>query len=342
VKVGIVGCGYWGPNLVRNLVETNRAESICCFDVNPMSLRKLHRRFPSIELAANLEQVLAECDAIMVATPVASHHMIVKAALERGKSAFVEKPLARSSRESQELIGLAAANRCTLMVGHTFVYSPPVRKVKEYLDQDVLGDVCFLSSSRVNLGIHRSDVDVIWDLAPHDLSMFLYWLEEIPLRVSATGRACVGKLLDVAFLRLEFPSGALANLEMSWLAPSKLRRTVVVGKKSMVVYDDTAVDKVKLYDRGVLQDTPNSFGEYQLSYRTGDVISPNLEVTEPLLTQTHHFLDCVENGSRPATDGQMGLEVVRILEAASRSLRSNGAFVAVEGQEISGELAANG
>jgi predicted dehydrogenase len=194
----------------------------------------------------------------------------------------------------------------------------------------VIGDLYFLSSSRVNLGIHRSDVDVILDLAPHDLSTFIYLLGEYPTRVSAFGRACVGKMLDVASLRLEFPSGVFANLEVSWLAPRKLRRMVLVGSKSMLVYDDTAVDKIQLYDRGVALGAPNSFNEYQLTYRTGDIVSPNLDVTEPLLIQTNHFLDCVEQGQTPISDGELGLAVVRVLEAAEASAHSNGEFVAID------------
>jgi predicted dehydrogenase len=332
MKVGVVGCGYWGPNLVRNLIETNRCESVYCHDQNPRSMQKVQGRYPSVVASDNLDRLLAECDAVMVATPVCSHFPVAKAALERGKGVFVEKPLAASSRECEDLIELAEKNRATLMVGHTFVYSPPVRKIREYCDRGQLGHLYFLSSYRVNLGIHRRDVDVLWDLAPHDLSMFLYWMQETPIRVSAAGRACVGRLLDIASLRLEFPSGAIAHLEVSWLAPSKLRRTVVVGSKSMVLYDDMDVDKVKLYDRGVLLDAPNSFGEYQLTYRSGDIVSPNLDATEPLLTQTHHFLDCVESGSRPETDGRLGLDIVRVLEAASRSVNTGGGLVDVYGQ----------
>lgn len=330
--MGVVGCGYWGPNLVRNLIETNRCKAIYCHDSNSRSTQKVQSRYPSVLITDSLEQLVSECDAVMIATPVSSHSQIAKIALERGKGVFVEKPLAASSQECEELIDLAEQKNATLMVGHTFVYSPPVRKIREYCDRGQLGHVYFLSSYRVNLGIHRRDVDVMWDLAPHDLSMFLYWLQETPVRVSAAGRACVGRMLDIASLRMEFASGAIAHLEVSWLAPSKLRRTVLVGSKSMVLYDDMDVDKVKLYDRGVLQDAPNSFGEYQLTYRSGDIVSPNLDATEPLLTQTHHFLDCVENESRPATDGRLGLEIVRVLEAASQSVKGDGSLVDVEGQ----------
>jgi len=332
VNVGVVGCGYWGPNLIRNLIETNRCESIYCYDLNPRPTQKVGRRYPSVQLATSMEQLLDASDAVMVATPVSTHCQVAKLVLERGKGVFIEKPMAASSAECTELMELAEQKGATLMVGHTFVYSPPVRKIREYRDRGLLGDVYFLSSYRVNLGIHRHDVDVMWDLAPHDLSMFLYWMQESPVRVSAAGRACIGKMSDIASIRLEFPSGAIANLEVSWLAPSKLRRTVLVGSKSMVLYDDMDVEKVKFYDRGVLQDAPTTFGEYQLVYRAGDIVSPNLEVTEPLLTQTHHFLDCVETGAIPATDGKLGLEIVRILEAASRSLKNGASFIPVEGQ----------
>jgi predicted dehydrogenase len=332
MKVGVVGCGYWGPNLIRNLIETNRCESIYCHDENPRSAQKVGSRYPSVLFAESLKQLVADCDAVMIATPVSSHYDVAKSVLEQGKGVFVEKPLAASSKECEKLIELAERKRATLMVGHTFVYSPPVRKIREYYDRGQLGHLYFLSSYRVNLGIHRRDVDVMWDLAPHDLSMFLYWMQETPVRVSAAGRACIGRMLDIASLRLEFASGAIAHLEVSWLAPSKLRRTVLVGSKSMVLYDDMDVEKVKLYDRGVLQDAPNSFGEYQLTYRSGDIISPNLDATEPLLNQTNHFLDCVETGARPATDGRLGLEIVRVLEAASRSVNSGGNLAEVEGQ----------
>lgn len=330
MKVGVIGCGYWGPNLIRNLIETNRCDAVYCHDTNPRCVQKVRARYPSLLVADNLDQLARNCDAVMIATPVSSHHQLASAMLEQGKAVFVEKPLAASSRQCLQLIELAEQKQVTLMVGHTFVYSPPVRKIREYCDRGQMGHLYFLSSYRVNLGIHRRDVDVMWDLAPHDLSMFLYWMQETPLRVSAAGRACVGDQLDIASLRLEFPSGAIAHLEVSWLAPSKLRRTVVVGSKSMVLYDDMDVDKVKLYDRGVLLDAPNSFGEYQLTYRSGDIVSPNLDATEPLLTQTHHFLDCVESGARPETDGRLGLEIVRVLEAASRSVKSGGGSVDVD------------
>jgi predicted dehydrogenase len=329
MNIGVFGLGYWGPNLVRTLLESKRA-NVHCFDTNPRAMLRLKNLFPSVVFSPSSTALLQDCDAVMIATPVLTHYSLAKEAIEAGKSVFVEKPLSSSSAEAQELVELAAQRQCVLMVGHTFLYSPAVHRVREYIRSGVIGDLYFLSTSRVNLGIHRSDVDVILDLAPHDLSTLIYVLGEYPTRVSAFGRACVGKMLDVASLRLDFPSGVFANLEVSWLAPRKLRRMVLVGSKSMLVYDDTAVDKIQLYDRGVAMVAPNSFNEYQLTYRTGDVVSPNLDVTEPLLIQTNHFLDCVEQGETPVSDGEMGLAVVRVLEAAEASAHNNGEFVAVD------------
>jgi predicted dehydrogenase len=328
LNIGVVGCGYWGPNLVRNLVETGRCDQICVFDKKVTATTKLLRRFPSLKISDSVEQLVSDCDAILVCTPVQSHYSIARIALEQGKAVFVEKPLTNSIADALDLVNIAEQKSATLMVGHTFIYSPPVRKVKEYIDAGMLGQIYFLSSSRVNLGLHRQDVNVLWDLAPHDLSILMYWIGETPARISALGRACVGAHIDVASIHCEFPSGIVANIEVSWLAPSKLRRTVVVGSQRMVVYDDTEpAEKVRLYDRGAQIKDPESFGEYQLTYRSGDILTPNLDVAEPLLIQANHFLDCVETGTQPQTDGRAGLDVVIALEAADRSLRDSGKLV---------------
>jgi predicted dehydrogenase len=341
LNVGVVGCGYWGPNLVRSAVETNRCDQIFCCDLSKASLAKVVRRFPCVCSMEHLDDMIERCDAIMVATPVSTHYEIAKRILLRGKAVLVEKPLAISSTQARELMELASEKDLTLMVGHTFVYSPAVRKVKEYIRDGVVGDIYFLSSSRVNLGIHQKDIDVLWDLAPHDLSILLYWLGENPSRVSAIGRACIGTLPDVASIHYHFPSGILANLEVSWLAPSKLRRTVLVGSRSMLIYDDTNLtEKVKLYDKGVDLKVPESFGEYQLTYRTGEIICPNLNATEPLLIEINHFLDCVESGAQPETDGRTGLDVVLALEAASHSMRSNGQVTEIHYSAIPGGVPA--
>ena len=339
LKLGVIGCGYWGPNLVRSAVETNRCSQIFCYDPSPAALAKVLRRFPCVFPVEHLDDLINRCDALVVATPVSTHYDIAKKILQRGKAVLVEKPLAMSSLQARDLVELAGEKDLTLMVGHTFVYSPAVRKVKEYIRDGVLGDIYFLSSSRVNLGIHQKDVDVLWDLAPHDLSILLYWLEENPTCVSAVGRNCVGTLPDIASVHYRFPSGVLANLEVSWLAPSKLRRTVLVGSRSMLIYDDTNLaEKVKLYDKGVDLKTPESFGEYQLTYRTGEIVSPNLNATEPLLIEISHFLDCVEGGAQSETDGQTGLNVVLALEAASNSMHNNGQVTSIDYSQVSATM----
>jgi predicted dehydrogenase len=330
MNIGLVGAGYWGPNLARAFVETGRCDQVGCFDKSQASLAKLSRRFPSIVMASDLDELIERSDGLVVATPVSTLFQIAKRALLAGKSVMVEKPLAMSSMESRELIEIASENEATLMVGHTFIYSPPVRKVKQLITAGEIGRPYFLSSSRVNLGIHQKDVDVLWDLAPHDLSILFYWLDEKPESISAVGRACIGAQPDVASIHLRFPSGFLANIEISWLAPRKLRRTVLVGSKSMVVYDDTSADeKIKLYDKGVNLKNPENFGEYQLSYRTGEVVSPTLDTTEPLLMEANHFIDCMEQDLVPETDGVMGHAVVLALEAASISMRNGGRFIDV-------------
>ncbi len=333
MKVGVVGCGYWGPNLVRNLIATHRCESVSCYDVSPKALHQLLGRFPSATPATSLDDMLGQVDAVMIATPVKSHYALAKRVLSAGKGVFVEKPLTASYAEAAELVELGKRQKLAVMTGHTFLYSPAVRKIQHYIADGTLGEVFSVSSQRVNLGIHRQDVNVIWDLAPHDLSMLLYWLRESPARVSALGRACVGRNIDFASLHLEFLSGVVACVEVNWLAPNKLRQTRIVGSNKMVVFDDThPSEKIKLYDSGAtIMPAPNSFGEYQLAYRNGDLISPCLESAEPLLEQTHAFLDWVEYGVEAEANTWIALQVVAAMEAACRSLVENGRLVEVRG-----------
>lgn len=337
MNVGVIGCGYWGPNLIRNLFASGRCRSIYAFDAAPKALQKSVGQFPGLTPATSIPELLTRCDAVMIATPVKSHYALARQALLAGKGVFVEKPLTSSFSQALELVELASRSRLALMTGHTFLYSPAVSKVRQYIADGTLGEVFSLSSSRVNLGIHRHDINVIWDLAPHDLSMLLCWLQESPIRVAAIGRACVGQNIDVASLHLEFPSGAIANLEVSWLAPNKLRRTVIVGSKKMVVYDDTSTnEKLKLYDSSarVMSSSPSSFGEYQLTYRNGDLVSPCLETREPLLTQTHAFLDWVQFKVEPENNIWIALQVIATIEAACRSLEENGRLVEVGGSKF--------
>ena len=328
MNVAVIGLGYWGPNLLRNIYELHRTDRLIACDLDPNKIQKIQSRYPTIETEIDYRNVLADprVDAVFIATPVSFHASLGEEALRAGKHIFVEKPLAASVKEVEELIETAKTKNKILMVGHTFEYSPPVLKIKEILSSGQLGDIYYLSSSRVNLGLHQKDVSVIWDLAPHDFSTIFFWLDEEPNRISAAGKDFVQKgIPDVAFINLEFPSGAIAHVQVSWLSPSKLRRTTIVGSEKMLVYDDTEnIEKVKIYDKGVDYKDPETFGEYQLSYRTGDVVSPKLDTYEPLRREMEHFLNCCETGEKPKTDGYNGLRVVKALELAEESLRSGG------------------
>jgi predicted dehydrogenase len=323
MRVGVVGCGYWGPNLIRNLLESRRCESLTVCDADPGRLERARGRFPHLACVRSVDELLGDqsIEAVVVATPVSTHHSIAKECLLSGRHTFVEKPLAASSIEAEDLVRTAAAAGLTLMVGHTFEFSPPVMKVKKVIESGDLGQIYYASAIRVNLGIHQKDVSVVWDLAPHDLSMFLYWLGELPTAVSMMGGAFVQPdISDVAFINLQFESGTIANVQVSWLSPSKLRRTTIVGSKQMLIYDDTnPTERVKIYDRGVEFKDPVTYGEYALTYRTGDIVAPHVPATEPLQLLVNHFLECAETGARPRTDGESGLRVVRILEAIERS-----------------------
>ncbi len=332
VRVAAVGCGYWGPNVIRNLDVIAGFELCCVCDADPRRLRPVAARYPGATSTTNVEAIFgdASIDAMYLSTPVSTHYELVKRALESGKHVLVEKPLATTVGQAEDLARLAAARGLTLMVGHTFVFSPPVRKVKELIDAGLIGPIYYVETTRVNLGLFQKDVSVVWDLGPHDVSILTYWLGEVPVQVSARGRSFLGETLeDVAFMTLEFPSGILAQVQISWLAPSKLRRTSIVGRQRMVVYDDLEpVEKVKVYDRGVDRQ-PASFGEFQLTYRFGDILSPRLDTTEPLYTECTHFLECIQTGREPDTNPRSGVEVVRVLQAAERSLRNGGAPQAV-------------
>lgn len=321
VTVALVGYGYWGPNLLRNYMELRGAEVKWVCDKDPVKLAKAKMRYPAVLVTEAYADVLGDpdVDAILIATPITSHFPLAMAALRANKHAFVEKPITASAVEAEALIAEAQARGLTLMAGHTFEFSSPVVTIKNLITSGELGDIYYISSTRINLGLHQPDVSVIWDLAPHDFSIIFDWLGEEPDYVSALGRGCVGNVPDVAFLTMRFPSGAVAEMALSWLSPMKLRRTIIVGSKKMVVYDDTEnVEKVKIFDDSATMNDPGSFGEFQLSYRTGDIVSPRLEAREPLAVEAEHFVHCVRTGEHPKTDGASGLRVVRALEQAER------------------------
>jgi protoporphyrinogen oxidase/predicted dehydrogenase len=333
VRVAVVGLGYWGPQIARNLSDIPQAELALLCDLRPANLAAVGSRFPEVARVTHFEDVLSDSsvDAVALVTPVATHYEMAAAALAADKHVFVEKPLAHSVRAASELAATAAKRELVLMPGHTFLYSPPVRRIKEVIDAGEIGEIYFISMSRVNLGLHQPDVSVIWDLAPHDFSILHYWLDERPAQVAAVSRACViPGTPDVAFINLQFASGAIAHVELSWLSPSKLRRTAIVGSNKMVVYDDTSAEPVRIFDSGASIAAPESFGEYRLTYRTGDILSPKIDATEPLSLELEDFCAAILGTTEPRSTPQLAIEVLRTIEAVDRSLGLGGAPVAIK------------
>ncbi len=332
LRVAVVGLGYWGPNLLRNLVELDEAEVAVMCDTREERLDHWGRRYPAVRRTSSYLDVLSDdsVDAVVIATPVATHFELASRGLQFGKHVFVEKPLAASSEEAAELIRLARRFGRTLMPGHTFLYSPPVVAIKELIDSGELGDLYFISSSRVNLGLHQPDVSVVWDLGPHDFSILRYWLGQSPCTVSAMSRDCViPGTPDVAFINLGYASGLVAQVELAWLAPSKLRRTAVVGSERMVVYDDMSGEPVRVFDSGAKLRDPETFGEYQLSYRTGDIVSPRVDPVEPLLLQMRDFCEAIFERRAPRSSASLGADVVATIEAVDHSLSAQGRSTSV-------------
>lgn len=333
LNCAVVGLGYWGPNLVRVLHELPGTSLVAVHDTRSEAMAKITDRYPRVRAVEWFEEILEDddIDAVAIATPVSTHHELAEAALESGKHVFVEKPLAASTEQAESLIDVANRQQRVLMPGHTFLYSPPVTLGRKLIRSGELGDIYFITTSRVNLGLHQRDASVVWDLGPHDFSILLYWLEELPVRISALSRGCiVPETPDVAFIDLEFASGTIAHVELSWLAPSKLRRTAIVGSRKMVVYDDTSSEPIRIFDSGADLRDPETFGEFRLTYRTGDIVSPRVEVTEPLQLELADFVQAIRTGKQPRSDMRLGADVVRIIEAVDRSLQEGGAPLSVD------------
>lgn len=334
INVGIIGCGYWGPNLIRNFrsIPGCRVKWIC--DLSQERLERMQQLYPESPVTQEIDQLLddSEVNAVAIATPVSTHHEFAKKSLMAGKHTFIEKPMARSVAECEKLVTLAEESGLTLMVGHTFIYTSAVKKIKEIIQSGEIGEILYISSRRLNLGLFQKDINVAWDLAPHDLSIILDLLRENPVSVNCQGKAhVIPGVEDVTNLSMNFSSGAFALVHNSWLDPNKVRLMTVVGSKKMMVYDDLQpLEKIKLYDRRV--ENPrhyDTFGEFQYSYHYGSTYSPFIDQEEPLKLQSQHFLESIEKGSRPNTSGYEGLEVVRILEAASRSLANDGSQISL-------------
>ncbi len=341
IRVAILGAGYWGINLVRNFTQVPgcRVGMVCEPDKGRWA--KIQALCPDARLVSNHEAALQsdEIDAIVIATPVPSHFRIALESLSAGKHTFVEKPLAQTSRQCLELIGLAQSKQMTLMAGHTFEYNPAVLKAKQLLDAGELGRVYYLTSQRLNLGIVRHDVNALWSLAPHDVSIIRFLLDRDPVAVSARGNAYLqDSIEDVAFMDLEFADGVAAHVHVSWLDPSKVRRMTIVGDKKMLVYDDVNAEaRIQLYDKGITRANLNvslgewsSFGEFQFIQRAGGLEIPKLEFAEPLSVECAHFIESIRLGKPPRTDGGNGLRVVRVLEAATLSMKQRGRRVTLD------------
>ncbi len=326
--VAIVGCGYWGPNLIRNFTAcpTTRVAMLCDRDL--ARLHKCGAACPSAQLVQDFEKVLGNSDvaAVAIATPAATHAPLAKAALQAGKHVLLEKPMTLSVREAEELVRLAESRKLTLMVDHTYIYSPAIDKIKSLIDSGELGDIYYVDSVRINLGLFQNDINVLWDLAPHDLSIVDYVLGRLPKSVSAMGTCHTGAdLEDVGYLNLDYGENLLASFHLNWLSPVKIRHLIIGGSKKGLVYNDlNPWEPIKIYDRGITVNEAEARRGVLISYRTGDIWSPQLEAGEPLQSLVSHFAHCIRTGQKPRTDGNAGLRVVRILEAAQRSIKAQG------------------
>lgn len=326
LKVGVIGSGYWGPNLIRNFVELPGSDVVAVADFDQNRLASIKSRYPGIETTTRYQDFFEmDVDAVAVATPPETHYAIARDCLEHGKHVLVEKPLTLKSRDARELVGLANQRGLTLMVGHTFEYNAAVREIKRMVDSGELGEIYYVDAVRVNLGLFQTNSNVLWDLAPHDVSILRYILGMDPIAVRASGTDCIMKgKHDLAYVYLQFPNNVVAHLHISWLDPRKVRRITIVGSQKMVVYDDIEpLEKIKIYDKGVDKlPYTNSFGDFQLSYRYGDVVAPHIRFTEPLRLECQDFVDACRNGTEPVASGWDGMKVVEVLEVAERALES--------------------
>lgn len=338
MKVAMVGLGYWGEKVLRNLATLVSAKRVLAIDIDEGRHAALRDLYPGMTFASSVDAALMDDDVVaaVIATPVETHASLAAKVLNAGRHVLVEKPLATSVEEARAIVELGRDRNLVVMAGHTFLFSPRLEVVTQAIQRGQVGKLHYITTSRLNLGLYRNDINVIWDLAPHDLSIVLHVLDEKPLTVQTTAQSSVRQgVPDVAFISLTFPSRTIASLTVSWRAPRKVRHSLFVGDRGMIVYDDTQPDEpVKLYDRGVVRPESASFGENQLTYRYGDTVSPHVSAQEPLLLELRHFLECIEHDEESRSDGWFGLEVVRALEAADRSWRLDGAPVTIASRPV--------
>jgi len=331
IRVGVIGYGYWGPNIVRNLqgLDSTRVEMVC--DSNPSALARVRKAYPGVRTVSDANELLRspDVDAVAVITPVWTHYELAKGALENGKHVFIEKPFTSNSEQAEELIDLAARKKLQIMLDHTFLFTGAVKKIRELTDSGVLGDLYYYDSLRVNLGLFQHDVSVIWDLAPHDLSIMDHLIKGEPEAVVATGERHLNGVVDVAFMTVYFPNNVIAHINVNWLSPVKIRTTLIGGQKKMIVWNDLVADeKIRVYDKGVqISSGEEGIRKTLVSYRTGDMWAPQIEQLEALRVELNYFAECVENGKTPFNDGLAGLRVVRMLEAAENSIQRRGELV---------------
>jgi predicted dehydrogenase len=326
MNLGVIGYGYWGPNIVRNFSGHQDCKVVAVCDKNPAALARVLARHPGVRVTTEVDDVVMspEIDAVAIVTPVSYHYELAKKALENGKHVFVEKPFTATSAQAEDLIELAERKHLHIMVDHTFLFTGAVRKIKQLVDEGVMGPLYYYDSTRVNLGLFQHDVNVLWDLAPHDLSIMDYLIGQEPELVVATGGAHVNSLENIAYLTVYFPNNVLAHINVNWLSPVKVRTTLVGGQKKMLVWNDLdPAEKIRLYDKGADVKTEQGVHQALVSYRTGDMWAPKVEELEALHVETRYFLDCIKSGMKPFNDGQAGLRVVRILEAAEQSLKQH-------------------
>lgn len=345
ISIGVIGFGYWGPNIVRNFSAVKGARVAAVCDKNTEQLKKIVAQNSEIKVFSDTEELLksGEIDAVAIVTPVSTHYDIARRALENGKHVFVEKPFTQNSIQAQELIEIAESKNLKIMVDHTFLFTGAVRKIKELINEGELGKIYYYDSVRVNLGLFQHDVNVVWDLAPHDFSIMSYLINQPPLALMASGRPHVNSLEDIAYITVYFGSNVIAHFSVNWLSPVKVRTTLIGGEKKMLVWNDLSADeKIKIYDKGV--EIKNTQGIYDLlvSYRSGDMYAPKVEQAEALKLECEHFVKCIEENNEPLSDGLSGLKVVKMLEACDRSLRNDGKLVQINSLGIQESVFRNG
>ncbi|HOC90023.1 MAG TPA: Gfo/Idh/MocA family oxidoreductase [bacterium] len=329
INVGVIGVGYWGPNIIRNFDSCNQTRMVIASDLKPERLAFIQKKHPALKATADYREIINDpaIDAVAICTPVFTHYELAKEALLAGKHVFLEKPMTSTSQQAEELVNLAAQKKLTLMLDHTFIYTGAVQLIKKLVDAGEIGDIYYFDSVRINLGLFQHDVNVIWDLAPHDISIMDHFLQLKPESVVATGADHVGKgHEDVAYLTVYFPNNIIAHIHANWLSPVKIRQTLIAGTKKMIVWDDNLPnDKIKIYDSGItVNRTKDEIYDTLIQYRTGDMWAPKVPLTEALSLEVNHFAECIQSGATPLTDGVAGLNVVRILEASEKSIKARG------------------